>query len=201
MLSQLDNIIFPDRCEVLEVAPQRYVYPIYKNGYSSLNNSGFRTLAMSELPALDTVEIFVREPVERFFSGLSAYIEYNKQLDKDTLLFMAGHHLFINRHFAPQFHWLVNLRRFTNARIKINPIEDLKTVTSLHINESSNKVNYDIIHFPKVTFYMKLDKVLTQDLLGKTVPWKLIVQTLQYRYPDVYREVVQRSIHLCNVLD
>ena len=30
MLSQLDNIIFPDRCEVLEVAPQRFVYPIIK---------------------------------------------------------------------------------------------------------------------------------------------------------------------------
>lgn len=200
MLSQLDNIIFPDRCEVLEVAPQRYVYPIYKNGYSSLSNSGFRTLAMAELPALDTVEIFVREPVERFFSGLSSYIEYNKQLDQDTLLFIAGHHLFINRHFAPQFHWLVNLRRFTQAQIRINPIEDLKTVTDLHINENKNKVHYNIIDFPKVTFYMQLDKVLTQDLLGKTVPWKLIVQTMQKRYPDVYKEVVQRSINLCNVL-
>ena len=37
MLSHLDRIIFPDRCEVIEVIPsQRYVYPIFKNGRSSL---------------------------------------------------------------------------------------------------------------------------------------------------------------------
>jgi hypothetical protein len=201
MLSQLDNIIFPDRCEVLEVAPQRYVYPIYKNGYSSLSNSGFRSLAMIELPELDTVEIFVREPVERFFSGLSSYVEYNSHLDKDTLLFMAGHHLFINRHFAPQFHWLVNLRRFTRAKIKINPIEELKTITNLYVNENKNKVQYDIVNFPKVTFYMQLDKVLTEIYLGKTVSFNEIVKSIHETYPDVYEEIIQRSKDLCNVLD
>jgi len=200
MLSQLDNIIFPDRCEVLEVAPQRYVYPIYKNGYSSLSNSGFRTLAMPELPGLDTVEIFVREPVERFFSGLSSYIEYNNHLDKDTLLFMAGHHLFLNRHYAPQFHWLVNLRRFTQAKIKINPIADLKTITDLHVNENKNKVHYDIVHFPKVTFYMQLDKVLTEIYLGQTVSFNEIIKSIRDTYPDVYKEIIQRSKDLCNVL-
>lgn len=200
MLSQLDNIIFPDRCEVLEVAPQRFVYPIYKNGYSSLSNSGFRTLAMTELPALDTVEIFVREPVERFFSGLSSYIEYNSHLDKDTLLFMAGNHLFINRHYAPQFHWLVNLRRFTQAKIKINPIDLLSTVTNLKLNENKNKVMYDISRFPKVTFYMQLDKVLTETYLGQTVEFSEIVRAIKEYHPRVYQEVIQRSVSLCNVL-
>lgn len=200
MLSQLDNIIFPDRCEVLEVAPQRCVYPIYKNGYSSLSNSGFRTLAITELPALDTVEIFVREPVERFFSGLSSYIEYNNHLDKDTLLFMTGHHLFLNRHFVPQFHWLVNLRRFTRAKIKISPIQNLKNVTNLHINQNKNKVYYDIVHFPKVKFYMQLDKVLTETYLGQTVSFDDIVKSIQDQYPAVYKEIIQRSKDLCNVL-
>ena len=200
MLSQLDNIIFPDRCEVLEVAPQRFVYPIYKNGYSSLRESNFRTLSMTELPLLDTVEIFVREPVERFFSGLSTWIEYNNNLDKDTLLFMAGHHLFINRHFAPQFYWLVNIRRFTQAKIKINPLEALSTVTNLKLNENKNKIQYDIVHFPKVTFYMQLDKVLTETFMGQTVEFSEIVQAIKDLHPAVYQEVIQRSISLCNVL-
>ena len=40
MLSPLDRIIFPDRCEVIEVIPsQRYVYPIFKNGRSSLSEA------------------------------------------------------------------------------------------------------------------------------------------------------------------
>ena len=200
MLSQLDNIIFPDRCEVLEVAPQRYVYPIYKNGYSSLSNSGFRVLTMSELSKLDTVEIFVRDPIERFFSGLSTWIEHNDHLDKNTMLFMAGHHLFINRHYSPQFHWLVNLRRFTTAKIKINPIADLSTITNLRLNENKNKVHYDISHFSKVAFYMQLDKVLTENFIGQTVEFTEIVATVRQKYPEVYQEVIQRSINICNVL-
>ena len=200
MLSQLDNIIFPDRCEVLEVAPQRYVYPIYKNGYSSLSNSGFRVLTMSELSKLDTVEIFVRDPIERFFSGLSTWIEHNDHLDKNTMLFMAGHHLFINRHYSPQFHWLVNLRRFTTAKIKINPIEDLSTITNLRLNENKNKIHYDISHFSKVVFYMQLDKVLTENFIGQTVEFTEIVATVRQKYPEVYQEVIQRSINICSVL-
>ena len=200
MLSQLDNIIFPDRCEVLEVAPQRFVYPIYKNGYSSLNNSGFRILDLIELPKLDTVEIFVRDPIERFFSGVSTWIEHNDHLDKSTMLFMAGHHLFINRHYSPQFHWLVNLRRFTTAKIKINPIADLSTITNLRLNENKNKVHYDISHFSKVAFYMQLDKVLTENFIGQTVEFTEIVATIRQKYPEVYQEVIQRSINICNVL-
>lgn len=200
MLSQLDNIIFPDRCEVFEVAPQRFVYPIYKNGYSSLSNSGFRTLAMTELPSLDTVEIFVRNPVDRFFSGLNTWIEHNRHLDKDTMLFMAGNYLFINRHYVPQFHWLVNLHRFTQAQIKINPIEKLSTVTNLKLNENKNKVHYDIAYFPKVAFYMQLDKVLTETFLNQTVTFSEIVQAIKDIHPHVYNEVIQRSINICNVL-
>jgi hypothetical protein len=200
MLSQLDNIIFPDRCEVLEVAPQRYVYPIYKNGYSSLSNSGFRVLTMSELSKLDTVEIFVRDPIERFLSGLSTWIEHNDHLDKNTMLFMAGHHLFINRHYSPQFHWLVNLRRFTTAKIKINPIEDLSAITNLRLNENKNKIHYDISHFSKVAFYMQLDKVLTENFIGQTVEFTEIVATVRQKYPEVYQEVIQRSINICNAL-
>lgn len=200
MLSQLDNIIFPDRCEVFEVAPQRFVYPIYKNGYSSLSNSGFRTLAMTELPSLDTVEIFVRNPVDRFFSGLNTWIEHNRHLDKDTMLFMAGNYLFINRHYVPQFHWLVNLCRFTQAQIKINPIEKLSTVTNLKLNENKNKVHYDIAYFPKVAFYMQLDKVLTETFLNQTVTFSEIVQAIKDIHPHVYNEVIQRSINICNVL-
>ena len=146
------------------------------------------------------MEIFVRDPIERFFSGLSTWIEHNYHLDKDTMLYMAGNYLFINRHYAPQFHWLVNLRRYTQARIKINPIRDLSTITNLHLNENKNKVHYDIAFFPKVAFYMQLDKVLTETFIGQTVEFAAIVQAIKEHHPDVYQEVIQRSVNLCNVL-
>jgi hypothetical protein len=201
MLSQLDNIIFPDRCEVLEVAPQRYVYPIYKNGSSSLYNSGFRILDSAELPSLDVVEIFVRDPFERFQSGVTTWLHHNTPAhNKETLLWVINNHLFLNRHFCPQFHWLVNLHRHTKTKIKINPITDLYKVTNLHENLNHNKIFYNRSYNPKVQFYLQIDKVLTETLMGQTVTFGEIIETVKQEHPAVYQEVIQRSINLCSVL-
>ena len=201
MVSQLDNIIFPDRCDVLEIVPsQRYVYPIYKNGSSSLYNSGFRLMDHDELPNIPIVDIYVRNPYDRFVTGVNTFLQHNAELDQQTLLHFVTEYLFLNRHFCPQFHWLVNLQRFTNAKIRINPIEALSDIISLKFNQSHNTLLADRLCTDKVNFYLSIDRVLTEDLLGKTVTFKLIMQTMQYRYPDVYTELVQRSIVLSNVL-
>lgn len=202
MLSQVDNIIFPDRCDVLEIVPsQRYVYPIYKNGSSSLYESGFRLVSSDELPNIDIVDIYVRNPYDRFATGVNTFLQHNSSLDRATALYFINNYLFLNRHFCPQFHWLVNLQRFTNAKIKINPIDTLSDITVLRSNQSQDPLLDEALNTEKLHFYLSIDKVLTEDLLGKTVPFKLIVQTIRHRYPDVYKEIVQRSINLCNVLD
>ena len=53
MLSQIDTLLFPDECEVLEVDNNRYVFPIHKNGSTSLHKSGFRTLTLEEIKKLN----------------------------------------------------------------------------------------------------------------------------------------------------
>jgi hypothetical protein len=202
MLSQLDNIIFPDRCDVLEIVPsQRYVYPIYKNGSSSLYNSGFRLMEHDELPNIPVVDIYVRNPYDRFVTGVNTFLQHNETLDRATILHFVNNYLFLNRHFCPQFHWLVNLQRFTRAKIRINSIDALADITALKVNQSQDPLLDEVLSTAKLHFYLSVDKVLTEDLLGKTVPFKLIVKTIQHRYPDVYKEVVQRSIDLCNALD
>jgi hypothetical protein len=201
MLSQLDNIIFPDRCEVLEISPQRFVYPIYKNGSCSLYNSGFRILDPEELSNLDKVEIFVRDPFDRFQSGITTWIQHNSAAyDRATLLWVASNHLFLNRHFCPQFHWLVNLRRFTSARIKINPISQLSSITTLHENATENKIQSGELFSSKAQFYLQIDKVLTETLIGQTVEFAEIIQVIKDRHPTVYQEIIQRSMNLGNVL-
>ena len=202
MLSQLDNIIFPDRCDVLEIVPsQRYVYPIYKNGSSSLYNSGFRLMDHDELPNIPVVDIYVRNPYDRFVTGVNTFLQHNETFDRATVLHFVNNYLFLNRHFCPQFYWLVNLQRFTRAKIRINSIDTLSDITTLQVNQSQDPLLDEILSTEKLHFYLSIDKVLTEDLLGKTVPFKLIAQTIRHRYPDVYKEVVQRSIDLCNVLD
>ena len=201
MLSQLDNIIFPDRCDVLEIVPsQRYVYPIYKNGSSSLYKSGFRLVDHDELSNIPVVDIYVRNPYDRFVTGVNTFLQHNAQLDQSTVLHFVNNYLFLNRHFCPQFHWLVNLQRFTDAKIRINPISALSDITALRVNQSEDPLLDEYLSRDKLHFYLSIDKVLTEDLLGKTVPFKLIVQTIKHRYPEVYKEIIQRSKDLCNVL-
>jgi hypothetical protein len=201
VLSQLDNIIFPDRCDVLEIVPsQRYVYPIYKNGSSSLYNTGFRLLDNDEIKNISVIDVYVRNPYDRFVTGVNTFLQHNADLDRATALHFITNYLFLNRHFCPQFHWLVNLQRFTDAKIRINSIDTLPDITPLKVNQSEDPLLDEYLGTEKIHFYLSIDKVLTEDLLGKTVPFKLIVQTVQHRYTEVYKEVVQRSMDLCNVL-
>ena len=203
MFSQLDNMIFPDRCDVLEIIPsQRYVYPIYKNGSSSLQKAGYPVVPIEQLPDIPVIEIYVRDPYERFLSGVQTYLMQNFALERRTMLYVIRENLFLNRHYCPQFHWLVNLQRFTNAKIKINPIEQLNEITQYTDNQQEK--DYEIEQYfkneLKVQFYLSIDKVVTETLLGRTVRFKDIVYVLKTKQPDVYQEVVQRSINLCNVL-
>jgi hypothetical protein len=202
MLSQLDNIIFPDRCDVLEIVPsQRYVYPIYKNGSSSLYHSGFRLLENDELENIKVVDIYVRNPYDRFVTGVNTFLQHNQDLDRTTILYFINNYLFLNRHFCPQFHWLVNLQRFTRAKIRINSIDTLSGITRLKVNQSQDPLLDECLDTEKLHFYLSVDKVLTEDLLGQVVSFRSIVETLANGYPEVYKEVVQRSLDLCNVLD
>lgn len=203
MLSQIDNIIFPDRCDVLEVAAQRYVYPIFKNGSSSLTAQGFKLLPASKLPDDAVVDVFVRDPYERFLSGVSTYLRYNTHLEHKTALHFISEYLFLNRHYCPQYHWLVNLQRHAQVPMRILPIDAISEITDYRTNHHGTNPEL-AMHFnnnAKVQFYMQLDKVLVENLLFKTVDMKSVNSTLQLCYPDVYNEVVQRSKDICTVLD
>ena len=95
MLSYLDPILFPDQIEILEVSPGRYVYPIYKNGSSTLNSIGVRRLNYFEIRELRTVEVFVRDPFERYVSGVQTYLQFNPELNRDTILKIINECLYL----------------------------------------------------------------------------------------------------------
>jgi hypothetical protein len=204
MLGYIDPIIFPDECEVLEVAPGRYVYNIFKNGSSSLRKSGFRQLSLDEVATLNTVEVFIREPYERYVSGVQTYLsQLDIAQDRATVLSMIDQFLFLNRHFALQFHWLVNLARHTSASITLRPLSDMGLTTELTWNTIARDEQL-IKHFQdndRLWFYLKLDKILIDTFIGQTVKFKDIVAHIHAFYPVLYEEVIQRSQELCTVLD
>lgn len=203
MLSYIDPILFPDDILVIELTQGRYVYPIYKNGSSGLFEKAKTILSPDAIRNLTHIEVFVREPFERYISGVQTYLRYNPHLDRVTTLTMIDEYLFLNRHFALQFHWLVNLQRFTNdASITFAPMSELDNA----IGDTWNALTRDqslIDYFEendKLHFYLQLDKILYEDFMGKTVKFLDIMVHIHTFYPVLYEEVIERSQKLCAVL-
>lgn len=203
MLSYLDPILFPDQLEIYRVEPDRYIYPIYKNGSSSLRASAERVYDYKQIARLQVIEVFVRDPFERYVSGVQTWLRHNPDFDRATALKFIEQFLFLNSHFSLQFHWLVNLQRFTEAWMYIRPIDELATATDLSWNvlaRDQNLVDY-FKDNGKLWYYLQLDKILWEDLRGQTVTMRMIVAHIKHKYPALYTEIIQRNLDLCNVLD
>lgn len=203
MLSYIDPILFPDECEVLEISPGHYVYNIFINGSSSLRESGFRKLTTQEVSQLTHVEVYVREPFDRYVGGVQKYLnDIDSALDRDTVLAMIKEFLFLNRHFSLQFHWLVNLRRHCDPEITIKPLQDLGFLTTkaIHVMPRDPLLLEYFQGHGRLWYYLQLDRVLTEDLIGQTVRFKDIVTRIESCHPELYRDVILRSQTLCDVL-
>lgn len=204
MLSYLDPLLFPDELLVIELTKNRYVYPIYKNASSSLFETAEATLSIDRVKQLGHVEVFVREPFERYVSGVQTYLRLNPHLERATALSMIDEYLFLNRHFTLQFHWLMNLMRFnSDLWITFRTMEELNSATDLTWNAlTRDQALIDYFNDNrKLWFYLQLDKVLTEDFIGQTVKFKTILKHIQDKYPGLYEETIERTQDLCAVLD
>lgn len=204
MLGYLDPILFPDECEVVELSPGHYVFPIFKNGSSGIKDRAIRYLNTDQVAKLGNVNIYVRDPFERYVSGVQTYLRYNSHLDRATALTMIDEYLFLNRHFSLQFHWIMNLQRFNpDIWMTFKPMSELND----NVGETRNAISRDetlIDYFKeneKLHFYLLLDKVLTEDFIGKTVKFKDILVHIKEIHPLLYEETIKRSKELCAVLD
>ena len=201
MLSHLDCIIFPDRCEVIEVIPsQRYVYPIFKNGQSSLltatRRNKWNIFLNEKIARIGTIDVFVRDPIERLKSGISSFIQTtvrdHPDLDTHTVNWFAENYLHLNRHYAPQFSWLVNLARYTHIECVLNFLDmrDLKTVTDVH-ERPFKKIPVNT-HIPCNEMYQRIDQILV-DSIGSSMTFAQLVKQIQHKDMHAYDWVIGRS--------
>ena len=207
MLAYLDPILFPDDIRLIETLSGDYIYPIFKNGSRSLENSGLKILSIEEFTKVSHVNVYVRDPFERFVTGVRSFIRLNPSLDKDTVVKMINELLFLNGHFSLQFHWIVNLVRHVDPLITLHPLSELSKVTPMFLKSqySEEEMDQDLVSIfkenQKLQFYLKLDKVLTEVFINKTVKFSDIVAYIKTNESDLYQEVLQRSKDLCSVLD
>ena len=205
MLSHLDRILFPDRCEVIEVVPsQRYVYPIFKNGSSSLSvtakKNNWRIRLNDQIKKIDSIDIILRDPYERLMSGINTFIQLtirdNPVLDKDTVKWFALNYLHLDRHYFTQFSWILNLARYTcpYAQLRFLSMESITDICNLHhsppgIEKISDSLKNKLIVVQNYEMYQRIDTIIF-DCIGQSMTFNQLLQHIKNTDPSAYTYVI-----------
>lgn len=214
MLSHLDRIIFPDRCEVIEVIPsQRYVYPIFKNGRSSLyaeaKKNNWRIKLNNQIKHISNIDVILRDPQDRLISGINTYIQQtlrdNPSLDSATVQWFALNYLYLNRHYCSQFLWLVNLSRYLDANTKLNflSMADINLITAINKQPVEVPADNNLIdavnQIQNNEMYQRIDKVLF-DCIGQSMTFGQTIQHIKITDPAAYDYVIGYTKEIINAL-
>ena len=121
--------LFTTECRVILLKDACALYPIFKNGQTSLFNYAkekkLKILKNKEINKVKKIKIFLRDPVERFVSGVHTVIELEGISDIDVFLRSVEGMKTYNRHFVPQFYWLMHLFKYYRGVIELLPINEL----------------------------------------------------------------------------
>ena len=159
------------------------IYPIFKNGRTSLYHYGLEkqaeTFINEQLKSLKHIHVFLREPNERFISGVNTYIEFeNLGSQEDTILKQIEEMKICDRHFVPQYFWLMHLSKYFKGSVRLTTIEELRLTISTK-DEPVKPNGTEIPHvtkkrkekIKKINFknYVDVDKKIIKKYINKTV--------------------------------
>ena len=113
-----------------------YVFPMFKNGKSSIDHYALENkskwLINEQCKRAEFITVFLREPKQRFISGVHSFIEFekrkNKNLDYDTMLYAIENYRVINEHFLPQYFWIKRLSKYFKGTLILKSVNDLMTL-------------------------------------------------------------------------
>ena len=128
-----NNILSSD-CTVCKLGP-RMVYPIFRCGFTSIRATADKTYVNEEIKTKN-IDVLIRDPADRFMSGVNEYARQNKVEVEDTWNLIAQNKL-INKHFAPQYVWLMHLQKFHKGTVTLYPFKDIKKFTKKHTHKWS----------------------------------------------------------------
>jgi hypothetical protein len=190
MLTEIDSILFSEDCEVVEIPlHNQFIYLIQKNGSASLRlfqeKHNLALLVNEQIHQLDFVDVYIRDPEDRYVSGVNTYLQHlirdHPELDQSTAFWFAKQYKFLNRHYVPQFHWLLNLSRYLRPDTKIR-IRDFKDFHAIPDENNRARVTPSNAEFRQkllsnntgLELWLFLDQILL-DLAGAEMTWPEIL--------------------------
>jgi len=152
MLTHWNKLLNTD-CIVVEVGPHT-VYPIFRVGQTSLMTVCDKKYVNTEIGKCKHIDVMIRDPEVRFVSGVNEYCRQNNLDVKETWEFINKGQVH-DRHFTPQYFWLMHLYRFYKGDITIRPFNYISNITQVHLHKSNSSVDV-----PVCEPYVKADRHL-----------------------------------------
>jgi len=189
MFKNLTDILTAD-CEVIKFNNDQFFYPIFKNGRSSLTKyaekNNLKILKNKKISNLKKITVFLRSPQERFVSGVYTFFYFtNNQLIDETALKKIESFDIVNRHFVPQYLWLLHLHKYFNGIIKFKSVSALynlipnrdgpwtdKTAPWKAITQKEKDKILSIEHKK----YVEIDKKIIKKYMNRSVELKKLIK-------------------------
>ena len=172
-------------CEAIRVEPYGFVtYPIYKNGRTSLweyaTDNNCKTFINEELKTLDHIIVYLRNPLERFISGVHTYLEFeNLGSQEDTILKQIEEMTVCDRHFVPQFIWLIHLSKYFKGTVRNDSVSELYQAIpnrgSPSIPEITNKRKQKIKKINSKN-YTDIDEKIIEKYMCKSIKLETLIK-------------------------
>lgn len=175
------NLITFD-CVVYEFGDIGPVYPMFKNASTSLqahaHQTGARVIINEDISKLSNINVYLRDPIERFVSGVHTYMELEKIVDQQKVLKdIESNHVY-NRHFVPQFIWLMHLCKFYRKKIIIRNVSDLYDLIPYRLSPKIKELSdarKKMIQSIDNSAYTNVDKLILESYIGKSVELEKLI--------------------------
>lgn len=208
MRTALDTELFPNKCEVVEMPlHNQWVYIIQKNGSSSLSHQqsqdNLRILVNDQIRQLNYVDVYIRNPLDRYVSGVNTYLQHLQrdypELDSFTAFWFAKRYKFLNTHYLPQFHWLANLAGYLSddAKIRLRNFGDFDNITDFHSRALVEPPTPEFAHKllkddKQIELWLYLDQILL-DLAGKEFTWHELLEYYKTNHENIMQHVLPKT--------
>jgi hypothetical protein len=208
MRTALDTELFPNICEVVEIPlHKQWIYLIQKNGNSSLRlqqkRDNLAVFTNNEIQALDYVDVYIRNPRDRYISGINTYLQHlqrdHPELDFNTALWFAKRYKFLNTHYLPQFHWLANLAQYlrADAKIRLRNFQNFDSVVDIKSRAGVIPPDADFVKElmkdnHDIELWLYLDQILL-NLVGQEFTWNKLLEYYRHNHKNILEHVLPKT--------